>query len=401
MDKYIEILAYLFLDWQQIAIDNIRYSTVLAALAFFVGVLIAVLLMKSIITGLKRQLKEEKQLLKLAGNKCDELVKVQLHDAEQMADLQQKYDQIEKKLQHTETEFSDLQLKEQQLSKDLLTKKTENDDLDMALNNKTQLLEKLQSEFDEQKTKLSQSVLDKLKMEEIERHAKQVDQEANRIKQQIQQLEAELKDKNLQIEGFDNADQTAKINNDKIVALEAHIAQLKRDNIQIEEKYKKESKADYAMELENTVEQHKQQLRQFNKKLQLLIKQKTSDTQVDDLIDDNKEDEGIVGKVLNLFASLDKATTGESDLNELDKPSIETKDVWQIHHDIIEQLAQQLNAGEDDKGEPIITKKNPIHSAREIPKKIAEQSSELNSEETANLESFQQKLKGVYNKIIS
>lgn len=404
MDKFIEILAYLFLDWQQIVNENLSNSLFLGALAFFVGMLLTVVLVKSVVSGLKQQLIKEKKNLELAENKRAELVKIQIHDAEQMAEQQQKHNKTVIKLQVAEAECSNLNIKQQEFSKSLLAKTAEYDDLGLALDEKSQLLVKLQSEFDEQKNKLSQSVVDKLKLDELEKNAEKTDQQASQVKQQILQLEGELKDKNQLIEGLDSSDQAAKINKDKVTALQAQISQLKNDNTNQSKQDKDVSKTDYALELENTVKQHDQQLIEFNKKLQLLITSTIPGQQISSLISENKEDDGFVGKVLNMFASIDKATTGESDLDGEDKLSINNEDIWQKHHDIIEQLTHQLIAEENTKEMLIVGEQSqPVasNSVSEVAEKISENSAELNNEKSESLDSIQHKLKGIYNKIIS
>lgn len=403
MDNLIEILAPLFLEWQQIVIANVGNSLFLAVLAFFVGVLISSFLAKDVTSSLKRQLIDEKKTTEQAETKCAELVKIQLHDAEQMTELQQNHEQIKNKLQAVETQCSDLTSKEQQLSKHLLVKQNERDDLDLALGEKTQLLQKLQTEFDGQKIKLSAFVLDKLKIDEIKRNAEKNDLEADKVKQQLQQLEEQLKEKNQQIEKIGGSNQTSKINKDKISALEAHISQLKSDNNKKSEQDKNVSKTDYAKELENTVKQHDQQLVQFNKKLQLLITSSNPDAQIAELIADNKEDDGFVGKVLGLFASLDKATIGETQNDESDKPSTNDEDIWKKHHDIIEQLTHQLIAEENNKEALVAADKQHIvrDSVSEIVEETTENNIDLEIEKAEDMDSFQHKLKGIYNKIIS
>jgi hypothetical protein len=156
--------------------------------------------------------------------------------------------------------------------------------------------------------------------------------------------------------------------------------------------------------LENTVKQHDQQLIQFNKKLQLLITSTIPGAENSGLISGNKEDEGFVSKVLSLFASIDKATTGEANLDDVQTSSIINEDIWQQHHDIIEKLTHQLIAEENEQEARQVDEKNhslASHSTVEMVEKVSQQNVDLNTEKVENLDFFQEKLKGIYNKIIS
>lgn len=413
MDNLIEIVAPVFLEWQQILINNTSHSRYLVALVFFATMLITAFLLKDVVSGLKRKLIAEKKNLSLAETKRVELEKIQLHDAEEMAGLQQKHDQMQIKLEDAEKQTTSLQTKEKQLSKDLQARNTEHDKLNISVNEKSQLLDKLQGEFDQQKNKLSELVVEQLKIEEIERTAEKIDQESTRIKRQLQQVEEQLLEKNQLIEGFDKSDQTGKFNKDKIDALEAKISQLKNDNAQISNN-KQTIKTDYVKELENAAKKRDQQLMQFNQQLQLLITNVTHpEEKKADIVPEPKEEEGFVNKVLAMFASLDKATTGENSIvsgsESVNQYKKQDKDIWQTHTNIIEQLTKQLIAEDDAKDILDAVEKTRLLAKKgvtELQENIVETSVEVKhvevkSDKLEKLETFPQKLKGIYHKIIS
>lgn len=402
MDKIIDILAPLFLEWHQIVIENIGNGLFLTAVAFFVGVLLCSFLVKDVASGLRRELVKEKETLSVFESKYAELVKVQEHDTQQMAELQQSHDEIKTKLQATETKYSELNVKEQKTSKNLIAKQLEYDDLELLLNQKTQLLEKLQIKFDEQKIKLTDSVLEKMKFEEVERNTERIAEESSQLKQQLLRMEEELNDKNQLIEGGNKSEQVARLYKDKIVALEAKVSQLKLDNIKISENNNNQNNVtDDSVKLKNKVEQYDKQLMMFNKKLQVLLTATVPETNIDNLISDTKEEDGFMSKVLSLFASLDNATTGETGLEEEEiQPSTKNEGIWQKHHDIIDQLTLQLVAEKNEKEALVVVEASQGSVVNNV-SEIAQKTSEKQGEKTENIDSFPQRLKGIYSRMIS
>lgn len=368
MDKYIEMFVPYLIDWQQTAIDNTRYSVVLAALAFIIGWQLVVLWKRKSIAKLNHQLMEEKQTLEQtelkleqAGHEHEELLVNQKNDAESIAGLQQQLEQLSENLQESEEKHVEFLKKYEQLTKTLDKKQIDMEALKLDLNDKTHVVEQIQAKLAEQKNLLAQYSSDRAKVEEMEKEIS----EASSVKQQLLQKESE---NNEQIKKFEKLQQSAKNSIDRVLELEAqlekrsqtdeseeplgqaHLAELNAMKEQLEqEKRNAESKAEYSVDLAHTLQQQNQQLAQFNEKLQVLLTQPQAVTEENTLSNDNdtaKAKGGLVGRILNLVSSLDKVDISDNKQNNEEEEvadEVPVEDVWQKHHRIVDQLIEQLS----------------------------------------------------------
>ena len=417
MDKYIEMFAPLLKDWQQTAIDNTTYSVAIAALAFIIGWQLVVLFKRKGIANLNDQLMKEKQNLEQAEHKHEELLVKQKSDEESIAGLQQQFDQVSTKLQESEEQHAEFLQKHEQLTKTLDEKQSAMDALKLDLDDKTHVVEQIQGKLAEQKNLLAEYALDKAKIEEMKKEAS----EASSVKQQLLQQENENKE---QIKKIEKLEQSAKNSIDRVLVLESRlekqshadkpkdnaddnseqVAQMESMKVQLDlEKRNAESKVKYSVELEQTLQQQKQQLAQFNEKLQALLtkpqpqpvtEQNTSSS------NDVKEADGLFGKLLNLVAKMDEVDI--SDHNQKFKEEEVPEDVWQKQQWIIDQLiAQSMIEQEENEYQTAaiendeVTDKNSDTLASDSPK----QENEVQVNEVT--ENIQDKLKGFYHKFKS
>jgi len=424
MDKYIEMFAPLLMDWQQTAIDNTRYSVVLAALAFIIGWQLVVLFKNKRIAGLNRQLMKEKQNLGEAEQKHQELlvkhkelVVKQENDAESITDLQQQLEQLSKNFQESKDQHAEFLQKHELLSKTLDEKQSAMDALKLDLDDKSHVVEQIQGKLAEQKNLLAEYALDKAKIEELKKEAS----EASSVKQLLLQRENENSE---QIKKIEKLEQSAKNSIDRVLVLESemdkrsHVVepevpreqfeQLENMKVQLDlEKQNADSKAEYSVELENTLQQQNEQLAQFNEKLKVLLTQPEPESkpvmQKDTSPSDDKVAGGLVGKLLKLASSLDKVDITDHPLHN--EEVVRDEDVWQKHRRIIDQLIEQLTIqAEDREYQPIAventdsTVKSSDALASDSPKQVNEVP--LN-EVTEIMDNFQDKLKGFYHKFKS
>ena len=417
MDKYIEMFAPLLKDWQQTAIDNTTYSVAIAALAFIIGWQLVVLFKRKGIANLNDQLMKEKQNLEQAEHKHEELLVKQKSDEESIAGLQQQFEQVSTKLQESGEQHAEFIQKHEQLTKTLDEKQSAMDALKLDLDDKTHVVEQIQGKLAEQKNLLAEYALDKAKIEEMKKEAS----EASSVKQQLLQQENENKE---QIKKIEKLEQSAKNSIDRVLVLESRlekqshadkpkdnaddnseqVAQMESMKVQLDlEKRNAESKVKYSVELEQTLQQQKQQLAQFNEKLQALltkpqpqpvIQQNTSSS------NDVKEADGLFGKLLNLVAKMDEVDI--SDHNQKFKEEEVPEDVWQKQQWIIDQLiAQSMIEQEENEYQTAaiendeVTDKNSDTLASDSPK----QENEVQVNEVT--ENIQDKLKGFYHKFKS
>ena len=414
MDKYIEILATLLKDWQFLATHFTTYSVVLAALAFVMGGLLVVFLKNKRIAVLSRLLMEDKQALKQAEHKNEELLVKQKTDAESITEFQQQLEQLSKNLQEIKEQHTEFLQKHELLTKTLDEKQSVMETLKLDFDDKSHVVEKLQGKLAEQKHLLAEYALDRANIEEMKKEAS----EASSIKQQLLQRENE---NNEQIKKIEKLQQSAKNSIDRVLELESQLekrsyadeteetqgqsAQLDAVKLQLDqEKQNAESKAEYSVELEQKLQQQNQQLAQFNEKLQLLLTQPQPQPVTEEVAssnDDNKVTEGLVGKLLNLVSKLDKVDVSEHHENDKEE-ELKFEDAWQKHQWIIDQLLEQSTIQtEDNEHQTIVVEKvdSAVKSsdalASDSPKQVNEgQVNEVN-------EKIQDKLKGFYNKIRS
>ena len=423
MDKYIEMFAPMLIDWQQTAIANTRYSVVLAALAFIIGCQLVVLWKRKGTADLKHQLMEEKQTLEQAEHKLkqaeqehEELIVKQTTDAESLTELQQQLEQLSANMQESEEQHAEILQKHEQLNKTLDEKQSAMDALKLNLDDKTHVVEQIQGKLAEQKNLLAEYALDQAKIEELKKEAG----EANSVKQQLLQRENE---NNEQIKKIEKLEQSAKNSIDRVLLLESQLekqshagesevpqeqlAQLESVKVQLDqEKRNADSKAEYSVELEHTLQQQNQQLAQFNEKLQTLLMQSPPQPiaqQNTSSGTDNKEAEGLFGKILKLVSKLDNVDI--SDHNQNDKKEEEPEDAWKKHQQIIDQLIEQSSIQtEDNEHQPIAVE--IADSAVESPDVLAGDSQKQVNEVQANevtekTDNIQDKLKGFYHKFRS
>ena len=414
MDKYIEILATLLKDWQFLATHFTTYSVVLAALAFVMGGLLVVFLKNKRIAVLSRLLMEDKQALKQAEHKNEELLVKQKTDAESITEFQQQLEQLSKNLQEIKEQHTEFLQKHELLTKTLDEKQSVMETLKLDFDDKSHVVEKLQGKLADQKHLLAEYALDRANIEEMKKEAS----EASSIKQQLLQRENE---NNEQIKKIEKLQQSAKNSIDRVLELESQLekrsyadeteetqgqsAQLDAVKLQLDqEKQNAESKAEYSVELEQKLQQQNQQLAQFNEKLQLLLTQPQPQPVIEEVAssnDDNKVTGGLVGKLLNLVSKLDKVDVSEHHENDKEE-ELKFEDAWQKHQWIIDQLLEQSTIQtEDNEHQTIVVEKvdSAVKSsdalASDSPKQVNEgQVNEVN-------EKIQDKLKGFYNKIRS
>jgi DNA repair exonuclease SbcCD ATPase subunit len=419
MDKYIEMFAPLLIDWQQTAIANTRYSVVLAALAFIIGCQLVALWKRKSIANLNQQLLEEKQALEQIEHKLkqtehqhEELLVKHKSDVESITQLQQQLEQVSTNLQESEERYAEILPKHEQLTKVLDEKQSAMDALKSDLDDKTHVVESIQGKLAEQKELLAQYALDKTQIEEMKKEAS----EASSVKQQLQQRESECRE---HIKKIEKLEQSVKSSIDRVLELESQlqkrshtdkseatleqVAQLESMEVQLGlEKRNAESKAEYSMELEKTLQQQNQQLAQFNKKLSVLITQAELEPVAEKETSSN-DDKGLVSKILKLAAVLDKVDI--SDGHQHNEEATLNEDVWQKHQRIIDQLTKQLAVQTNDI-EPLATDVENDEPVVKSPDVLASDSSKQEngvqlSDVTELIDDFQDKLKGFYNKFRS
>ena len=99
MDKLVEIIAPYWMSWQETALDNPQFSAVLAVSAFVIGYVIMAILKSVKISGLKRELAQQKILLDENKSKQDEFLIQKKNDSEQIASFQQQVEQLSNQLE--------------------------------------------------------------------------------------------------------------------------------------------------------------------------------------------------------------------------------------------------------------------------------------------------------------
>ena len=122
MDQYIELLAFYWVDWQQTAIANTRYSVVLATSAFLIGSIIISLLKALKIANLNKQLTTEKKQFEQLTNSHEELLTQHKTIEEQVTTIQQQLTESSTSLEKEEKQHqSDLIAKDKLLSESSTT----------------------------------------------------------------------------------------------------------------------------------------------------------------------------------------------------------------------------------------------------------------------------------------
>jgi len=449
MDKYIELLAFYWVDWEQTAILNTRYSVVLAVLAFFIGVFIIALLKSGKISKLQKSLSQEKQLVEQAKVKHDEL-DAQLKESVVLStDLQQQLEQSANTLKQAkedhQTQIAD---KDQLFLKSSQEKQVEIDNINTALTEKNNLSEKLQTELNEQQAVVAKAVEAQEKIVELDKLLVDSTAEMNDAKQQFQAQLAISTERLAQIE---RQEESTKTQINRVLELESQLTVIKgfhdaekaqrlvaeakqKEQAIISQQQKVEIKEDIAPVIEKPVTPKpiikepvvakpspvpvtpvtekpavvaQKQAEPAKPKPQVkptpVVKKKVAAPKVKQ----QKEKSGITSKVMGWFSSMDDALEGESTQEE-PKPA-ETK----VEKEKIEQPVASVAPVQIKKEvvpEPIVTKVDEIKVEKvSTSKPRGESKTEiLDEEETSfseklaemadKMDSYQGKFKGFFNK---
>jgi len=451
MDKYIELIAYYGVDWQQTAIANTRYSVVLAVLAVFVGGFIIATLKRRKIVKLIRQVMQAKQQLEKAEQKHEELMVKQKQDQQQIEALQQKIEQAASALeQEKEQHQSILASKDELFIKAASDKKVEIDEVNSLLNEKSQLVEQLQAELDGQKEKIAQFTEVQAKVAKLESQSEQVASELTTVKQQ---LDVELTNKNEQDEHIVKLKRNAQVQIDRVLDLESQLELLKNthaneekqqietlesERIQLEqvrqEQVKQEqirqeqiSKAKAIAEAEKAIQQQKPEPAVVSEKPEVEIKAKTAEViskKVDLDVKQNKVEnkaelekpakvkskpkkEGALSGVLGWFSSLDNAVAAEPVMEvaeeseddskaEDDNASLQVKNIQNSNQGVDKPTPVSVSKAEISK--PVIATKKTTNSVPKVPEQEENDFSGKLAEVADKMDSLQEKFKGYFKK---
>ncbi len=222
MDKYIEIMAFYWVDWQQTAIANTRYSVVLAILAFFIGVIVIAIIKSFKISKLSKRLIESHQHLEQAQTKLEKLENEQKESAALITGQQQELDQAAKTLQQEREDFKkQLEDKEALIISSAKEKQAEIDAINTTLSEKNKLLEQLQRSLDEQRDVVAKATTAQEQIAELEKRLASSTTELNLVKQQ---LEAQTTLSNEQVTQLVKQEQSTKIQINRVLELESQLA---------------------------------------------------------------------------------------------------------------------------------------------------------------------------------
>ena len=437
MDKYIEIMAVYWIDWQQTAIANTRYSVALAALALLIGGIIVAILKRKKIIKLMMQIMHKSQQLEKAEKVHEELISKQKEDSQQIAGFQQQIEQaatsLQKEREEHQTTISDKEKLFLQITQE---KQLKIDEINFALNEKNQLTEQLTNQLNEQTSKIAQYDEAQAKITSLEKQIQQSVAELNEVKQQ---LDTELTGKNTQTEKLEKLKLTAQTQLDRILELESQQGNLKnsqdneekqqldelelerkqlQDKLETERKQQEQNRlnaereAQDKAELEKKVLQQKQQAEENAKKAEALNKpaepvKKTEEAPVAEIkqLDDKvkvtskPKKQGMVNNVLGWVSSLDKIVdaVGVSDKAEEAVVIPETEKSEPVTNQVIEKPVPTKPL-EVVKSTPVVETKKTIDSASNIEDKGEETFSEKMAEVADKMDSFQETFKGFFNK---
>ncbi len=224
MDKYIELMAFYWVDWQQTAIANTRYSVVLAVLAFFIGVIVIAIIKSFKISKLSKRLIESHQHLEQAQTKLEKLENEQKESAALITDQQQQLDQTTDTLQQEKESFKkQLEDKEALITSLTKEKQAEIDAINTTLSEKNKLLEQLQHKLDKQRDIVAKATTAQEQIAELEKRLASTTAEFNLAKQQ---LEAQTNLSNEQVAQLVKQEQSTKIQINRVLELESQLATL-------------------------------------------------------------------------------------------------------------------------------------------------------------------------------
>ncbi len=330
VDIFVLKIANFLADWQQIAIDNTRYTVVLIFLTALVSGLMVALRYRYRISALQLQLEDTLS----AGKQAD----LDFAKLDRTTEQETKQSEIINR-QLTESEQNRLSIEAELREKErLLADKQEAlENLQVILDDKTERIDQLQNELAEQKSvqsltldpsrdesdnKTGQQKPDQDRMAEMARESAQLATDLNVVKQQLLQLEAELVSKNDQIRQLaNNRPPSDPSDIERVNELENQLAQLKAEGEQAisrdqyqrleQEKQTAESKIQHLNELEHYFQQHNEQLIKLNRQLTSALPENPGFT----------------------------PNTGEIDSAQTRKEI--SVSIWQQHRDLIERLLQQ------------------------------------------------------------
>lgn len=234
MQKFIETIAFYWIDWQQTAIYNLPYTLVLATISMFIGGYTISILKRKRIIRLKKRVKQLKHLQSKAEKKYKDLLKEQIIDAERVASLQLRIDMASSNLLEEKVKLESIVFENEKLFlKETNKKQLEIDTLNSEIIKKNQLIEQLQDKSYENNNDLYSKARGTIR--ELEKEASQSASELNTLKQQLDKMSGGYEIK--EIQAVEN----------------------------------KENENDSKLELDKTILQQNLQLEIFNKKLLLLI----------------------------------------------------------------------------------------------------------------------------------
>jgi len=450
MDKYIELLAFYWVDWEQTAILNTRYSVVLAVLAFFIGVFIIALLKSGKISKLQKSLSQEKQLVEQAKVKHDELDGQLKESVVLSTDLQQQLEQsantLKQEKEEHQTKIAD---KDELFLKSGQEKQVEIDNINKALTEKNSLSEKLQTELNEQQAVVAKAVEAQEKIVELDKLLVDSTAEMNDAKQQFQAQLAISTERLAQIE---RQEESTKTQINRVLELESQLTAIKgfhdaekaqrlvaeakqKEQAIVNQQQKVEIKEDIAPVIEKPVAPKpiikepvvakpspvadtpviekptvvvQKQAEPPKPKPQVkptpVAKKKAEAPKVKQ----EKEKSGITSKVMGWFSSMDDAFDGES-IQEEAKPTEIKVEKEKVEQPAVASVAP-VQIKKEVAPEPIVTKVDEIKVEKvSMSKARVESKTEILDEEEASfseklaemadkMDSYQGKFKGFFNK---
>jgi len=388
MDKFIEIFVFYLSEWQQVAINNVQYSVVIALGSLLIGVLLVLLLKRKKSVSLKQKLMLQNHALELSEQKYDKLLITQKNDVENISSLQQQIDQLTKDLQESEKQSNEYIQKEELIKKALDAKNLEVDGLESIVNEKNQRVDQLQSKLDEQKIQVSEHALEQAQIVVMEKELSELSNKLNKVEQKIQTQIVELTNKNEMIAQLELSAQSSEKNLDEVSELKSEITKQEVD-----------SNIEQLLELENTLQQQNQQMTQFNKKLQSLLIQSNTNTENENILTDTHQDSGgVLSKLLYKMSFLDNVKNSDAEQSHANDLVIE--DVWQQHQHIIDQLIEQLSVQQPKPDVQTVNIEDERLAANDTEEVLDQQSTQVD-ESAKEMDQLKLKLKGFYRKLIS
>jgi len=379
MDKYIELIAFYWVDWQQTAIANTRYSVVLAVVAFFIGTFILSILKAGKIKKLQQQLLQNRQLLDEAKTANDDLVNKTNDNEKEIATLQQQIEELTLDIkqqsdqasndqqQLSDNHKSEIAAKDALILKNSQDKQLEIDQINLKFVEKNELSEQLQAELDKQKDNIAQFAEVKSQVTTLEAQLTASTTELSSIKAQ---LDTELRSKDDLLIKIDKQEQATKTQIDRVLDLEGLLAEFKADKIKIEQalldsvQNKPEIKHDIVESeapplVESTPEKTKDTEIVINK--EPLVEQNKEVTPVKS-VSKNTDQQGVAKTIKGWFSSIDKALEGDDSSQNKSESTVDKKEPDQLATPDIMSEPVQEKALET----PVVTQKEPLVEKEEI-----------------------------------